>query len=229
MQPDPRHQRLALLLFACSLAHAPAALSQQPNQRANQTTDRHANPGITLQPVEATIGDTNPLALSQRILRADLRVPTGFERVYRISVPGGEPRFARIDSGITAIFPQSTYIPSEFGPRASIPPGTVFSIGGDLRDLLPKATNRLAENSDAPRPGSASNFANRFVDRSTRNPAVVKSPRDLANPRPQRPHTPDASPPPPAANTAPSNPPEPVTIWTSDLHRQRRIADLLGP
>jgi len=178
---------------------------------------------VTFQAIDATYADVSPLALSQRVLRADLRVPTGFDRVFRIGVPGGETRFARIDRGVTAIFPRSTYTPTESGLLATIPPGTIFSIGGDLRALLPKAP---PANGGAERMGSVSQFVDRFADRSAlsvpESTAVVLRPR-VSGPAIDAAHRSTRE-----MDGTPAQTRGPETIWTSDLYRQRRIAALLA-
>lgn len=95
-----------------------------------------------LQPVDPQHGDVNPLRTSTRDMRPDLRVPTGFDRVYR--VPGstrgfgaggsdtlGAPRFERVSGGLTAVFSRSEYITNKDDKTVPItPPGTVYYIGG---------------------------------------------------------------------------------------------------
>lgn len=81
--------------------------------------------------VDPTVGDVGPLAQSLRLVPIDLRAPTGFDTVFRLSGParGGEALLGRIDGGVTAVFSRSVYEPSRFGDVAAIPPGTQFVIG----------------------------------------------------------------------------------------------------
>jgi hypothetical protein len=83
--------------------------------------------------VEGGVGDVDPLGISLKQLSVDLRQPVGFGGVYQVPAsrsPTGRPAFARMSGATTAVFDQSTYVPSRGGPTAGIPPGTVFYIGG---------------------------------------------------------------------------------------------------
>lgn len=123
----------------CSLALASGALAQT------------MTPAKSLQPVDATYADLNPLGTSTRALRPDLRSPTGFDRVYRvpgsargIQVPGAiasnQPKFERISGGLTAVFSASEYTKDEDGHILPVTPtGTVYYIGG-----VPQSTSAPA-------------------------------------------------------------------------------------
>lgn len=80
-----------------------------------------------LKAVEANVGDLGPLSLSLRLLQADLRQPTNFDRVYR--APGQDGRLMRINGGLYAVFDRSLYAPTKQGLMPLIPGGTVFYIG----------------------------------------------------------------------------------------------------
>jgi hypothetical protein len=72
--------------------------------------------------------------VSQRNLGTDLRVPTAFGDVYRVQVASGWQRtnqdsFARIDGGVTAVFPRSVYVATKKGAMPEIAPGTIFYLG----------------------------------------------------------------------------------------------------
>lgn len=94
-----------------------------------------------LRAVEPNIGDVGPLSTSSRLLPLDTRLPTNFDRVYRIpgsskgvatfnSAPGQEDKLVRISGGISAVFSRSDYFRTRKGKLATaIPPGTVFHIG----------------------------------------------------------------------------------------------------
>ncbi|MEM7628533.1 MAG: hypothetical protein AAF356_03825 [Planctomycetota bacterium] len=90
-----------------------------------------------LELVDQGLSDVGPLGTSLRQVPLDLRLPSGFDRVYEL--PGrsisGERRFARFDGGVAALFARSDYLATANGPLALIPPGTVFVIGGS-DDLL---------------------------------------------------------------------------------------------
>lgn len=88
------------------------------------------------------INDIGPLGTSLRQVPLDLRVPSGFDRVYELpGLPGAEPTFARFDGGVAALFSRSDYAATANGPLALIPPGTVFVIGG-TDELLGVDDNR---------------------------------------------------------------------------------------
>lgn len=111
-----------------------------------------ASAGAQLQRVEAGHADVSELAAPGRLLPSDLREPTDFQAVYRLTRrgPAGEYHsFARASGGITAVFPRSVYVPTAGGLSADIPPGTVFYIGAipDADDPQPdrarQAFNRV--------------------------------------------------------------------------------------
>lgn len=106
-----------------------------------------AQPPSKYQVVESGTDDVSPLRVGSRILPTDLRVPTGFEKVYRIpgaasGVPGidhADDKFARISGAVTAVFPRSEYLKTRKGATfAAIPAGTVFYIGGVPESALGK-------------------------------------------------------------------------------------------
>lgn len=69
--------------------------------------------------------DVDPLARSLLRQPTDLRAPSAFESVYDL----GGGRLARIDGGLYAVFPRSTYTMDAQGVLPTIPPGTIFYIG----------------------------------------------------------------------------------------------------
>lgn len=79
--------------------------------------------------VDAGREDVGPLATSLRADPVDQRLPTGFDRVYR--VPGSEALLMRGNGALFAVFDESVYRRS----GAALPPGTVFHIG--MPDLRP--------------------------------------------------------------------------------------------
>jgi hypothetical protein len=88
-----------------------------------------------LKPVDPAVEDTGPLSVSLRDLQVDLRGPVGFEHIYR--VPGHEDElYMRMDGGLLAVFPQSIYTDTRWGPVPIIPNNTVFYIGVDSMESL---------------------------------------------------------------------------------------------
>jgi len=174
--------------------------------------------GLIFEPVDPGLSDVGPLALSQRILRADLRVPTAFERVYRVKLPDGSSVFARIDNGVTAVFPRSDYVSTSQGVFAVVPPGTVYSIGGDIRSIF---AGRPAPAQAPPPVPSASLFADRSLNRSLKQVPVRTRPdsHEVNSSVTERPLA--------RASTLRAET-RAVSIWTSELVRQRRIDALLG-
>lgn len=77
--------------------------------------------------------DVGALGTSLRLQGVDMRLPTGFQRVYR--VPGRDDLLMRGNGALFAIFPESVYRDTRNGRVALAPPGTVYSIGmpGALR------------------------------------------------------------------------------------------------
>ena len=110
------------LALATLLLLAAAAAAQELDVRA-------------LTPVDPTVEDTGPLSVSLRELQVDLRGPVGFEHIYR--VPGHEDElYMRVDGGLLAIFPQSVYTDTRWGPVPIIPNNTVFYIGAESMESL---------------------------------------------------------------------------------------------
>ncbi|MBL8761093.1 MAG: hypothetical protein JNL50_07300 [Phycisphaerae bacterium] len=92
-----------------------------------------------LEPVEQGGQDANPLAAPARMQPLDLRLPLGFDRVYRVVEPGRSPlnqRYARSSGALTAVFPRSQYTPTRDGVVPEIPAGTVFYIGDLPEDVF---------------------------------------------------------------------------------------------
>lgn len=118
MRTTRTRERLATAAIACGLTVLGAA---QADPRA-------------LRPVEQGVADTGPLSANRRVVPLDLRVPSGFDRVYQFG-RGSSSKFARMNGGLTAVFPRSTYADRGTGTTAEIPPGTVFYVG-KLPDAL---------------------------------------------------------------------------------------------
>ncbi len=90
-----------------------------------------------LEIVEAGTEDTGGLATTLRVDPLDQRLPTGFQRVYR--VPGSDSLMMRGNGALFAVFPVSSYMSTRGGTVPALPAGTVFHIGmpteadGDLQ------------------------------------------------------------------------------------------------
>lgn len=136
----------------------------------SDTSPRLAQPPVrinteptTPQRVEQMVGDVGPLGTSLRELSTDLRVPTSFDAVYRlprgvagIGGIGGQPQLARVNGAVIAVFPRSVYDWTDNGPRADVPPGTVYYIGS-----MPRAIAAI----HAPGPTHVSLAADMSADR----------------------------------------------------------------
>jgi hypothetical protein len=159
-------------------------------------------PGIT--PVIQRYDDVSPLSRSFAVPPADLRAPSNFERVYRVSSDinlfgHGKEYFARASGGLWAVFPTSTYMVTRAGAIPDIPPGTVWLIGD------PTLYGR-------PRPAGAD-------PRSAATDTRVVAPLDLRI---------DPTRPPPRTEVPPAAPPpEERSIWNSETYRQIRVCQLL--
>lgn len=142
---------------ATSLGLAAGASAQAPIQTATGRPLNQASgvQGPSFTRLEQTVGDVDPLGISLRQLSTDLRQPVGFRDVFRINgsamharrfgfsaTSGGTDLLARMDGAVTAVFPQSVYVPTREGIVPLVPPGTIFFIGalpfdpfGDDQDL----------------------------------------------------------------------------------------------
>lgn len=211
------------------IAQASLAQSPPPTQIGQPPATQPSQLGrpATLKPqlVDQGVGDLNPLQTSNRLVPQDLRQPTGWDRVYRLSGDpmknNGSGLFARIDGGITAVFPWSTYAVSRKGdlvPR--VPPGTTYYIGGVPQSVLGGTS------SITPPPPDAEKSFN-FVDRSARPVAAADRPAQQADNSIATSARPvlrgEATPDQPAVN--PSKPP---SIWTSESYRRARLEELIS-
>ncbi len=125
MKAVPVITRRVALAFVCTTGLA--ALSP-----AQDSLIRFGN-GVTLRAVDQGTEDVGPLARSARVSRLDLRMPTGFDRVYRLESPtlgdGAPARYARVSGALIAIFPRSEYQKTAAGTSIMVPAGTIFAIG----------------------------------------------------------------------------------------------------
>ncbi len=133
-------------------AQAPAAARPDP---ASASPPRFT-------PVEPGSRDVSPLNTSLRRLDLNLRVPTGFDRVYAVTPqPGvgvaigadggvllggtslsdvGVRWFARMSGGLIALFPRSTFTQTPEGLMTDVPPGTLYFLGTPSAQALARAT-----------------------------------------------------------------------------------------
>lgn len=118
--------RMSRNLAALSL---PLILAEIVRAQSSFTQSNVPGTPPMLQRVDPALSDVSPLGDSLREvnMQADLRAPTGFQHVYR--VPGRDDLLMRASGGVYAIFPQSTYLQTGQGMAATVPPGTVYSIG----------------------------------------------------------------------------------------------------
>jgi hypothetical protein len=127
MKQSPRAWRWSALwapVLACAGGWAPQDLGPAGLERVGQGT-----------------ADVGPLHQDLQELPLDLRVPLGFDAVYRGTATdpygGTTPYFARVSGALTAVFPRSVYTDLGDGVRlAEVPPGTICYIG----ELPPELT-----------------------------------------------------------------------------------------
>ncbi|MCE2882955.1 MAG: hypothetical protein LW636_11455 [Planctomycetaceae bacterium] len=110
----------AILLLVCASGQASAA--------DDIVRPAAAGPGrLPLEMLEPGLDDIGPVRLSTRFMPYDMRLPTGFDRVYR--VPGSDDLVMRGSGALFAVFPRSVYARTARGSVPLAPPGTVFHIG----------------------------------------------------------------------------------------------------
>lgn len=137
--------------------------AQPVNTRASTVPRSSTSGGPMLTPVDQGIADLSPLSVSTRVIPRDLRTPTGFDRLFLIA-PGasfrgnasGQSQFARMNGGITATFPQSSYLETQLGAIPQVSANTVYWIGNPFRqpwDFDPLAAARAK--ADTPRVSDA--------------------------------------------------------------------------
>ena len=170
-----------------------------------------------LQPIDAGRADLNDLSASNYVPSVDLRLPTRFEKVYRLSdvlrrgsdwnLPpdlfARNDGFVRFSGGVAAVFNFSRYTPSARGRITEIPEGTIFRL-----DLRPPSPGDVKYS----KPGSASYNAV-SLDAST----DVRSLRTGDNGYKQTAISADL---PPVEEAQRS-------LWTDELYRGRVVSDLL--
>lgn len=250
----------ALRLIACGLAITAGAAGTLASSAPPAGPTNTPPPSNILIPIEQNVEDANHLAVSQRLLPVDLRAPTNFEHVYRIPTSGPntpawaqtQPMFARASGALTAIFPQSSYVPTRRGLAAEIPAGTVFTLTDPTKFLNPQsqssALNNTHSSDTSPNQPAAARPPGRAVPLSAREQLTVSTPEgsgpNASSFRAQsaavRSQLPAAQPTAPALRSTATNlhadergelraPPKPegVSLWNNDTFRQQRVADLL--
>lgn len=156
-----------------------------------------------LKPVDPAVEDTGPLSVSLREFQVDLRGPVGFEHIYR--VPGHEDElYMRVDGGLYAVFPQSVYTDTRWGPVPMIPNATIFYIGSASMDALVapdwspqelwqdplglRIDSRIVPESDSPNDAQTSPAASASLPpRRAAHPYVLRPAEDADRPGIDRP------------------------------------------
>ncbi len=176
-----------------------------------------------LQPVDAGRADLNELSTSNFVTAVDLRLPTRFERVYRLSdvlkrgsnwntspeLANRQDGFVRFSGGVAAVFSFSRYTNTSRGRVSEIPDGTVFRL--DLRPPSPTDVTYSPVTSisyNAVSLGVSTELRNLRDDRTTKSPSTANMPLKAAAARPVV--------------------EEPVrSLWTDELFRGRMMTALL--
>lgn len=195
---------------------------------------------LVLVPVASNTRDTSSVSTSLRSEAIDLRAPRLFEQLFALRKredtdlrggtllnfgsgnvaasshaleSGGTKWFARLDGGVIALFPRSTYVETDQGRFAEIPAGTIYALGRPPASLLglepvkrPEFTTPDATTTDTSRPMARP--ADQGAGRST--PAMLQP---TSAPKPAD----DAK---AADASAPS-------VFQNDVYRSRRIRALL--
>lgn len=195
------HAAVRPLTRVCVCALACAALAQPPS------------PVTIIGPVRQGYDDVGPLSRSFSQPAADLRTPMDFDRVYRVSAGVdlfGRPRemYARAAGGLTAVFPQSSYVPTRGGMTPEVPPGTVWIIGAP-RD---PQRDRGVIPGGAPTRGAWETWGAGGHD----SRLDMRLPMEVGGAPPARPDVLVSR---TVADTR--------TIWTSEIYRQQRLTHLL--
>lgn len=174
-----------------------------------------------LQPIDAGKADINQLSTSNFVLPVDLRLPTRFERVYRLSdvlrrgtnwnlspdlarrQANNQDGFVRFSGGVAAVFNFSRYTATSRGRITEIPEGTVFHL--DLRppgpsDIFYSTPGAVSYNTVSLDRGAATR--NLATDGVSKQPKII--PADV----------------PKSEEVARS-------LWTDELYRGRTVTELL--
>lgn len=208
------------------------------------TSAAFAQSGPELRRVDPGIGDVDPQQISLRSFEIDLRQPLGFDLVYEgmrhdpFAGPfdRGERYLTRSSGAINAVFPRSSYVPTQSGYVPEIPAGTIFYIGDPAESLrgpgadVPRSNRSPTQTST--QGGVQSHAFNRASGTQFRTAPIGRR-RDLSVRAPQS-HQPVQN----RRNEQPTiqlDPPtrvetrlaESLTIWSNEAYRQRRVTHLL--
>ncbi len=187
-----------VMIAATALSVAVAA---QPTRSVGPALDLRS-----LERLDETRQDTGPLRTSLLQQSIDLRQPSGFDQVYRLPNANGTERLARINGGLAAVFPRSTYVTTGRGEFALVPPGTVFYIGAIPTEAIAvrPAAESMADTRTYSQAGASSELE-RVAIIDTRVPET----RQVA----------------PASRDMNHRPPE--SIMTDETYRAARVRSLL--
>jgi hypothetical protein len=197
---------------------------------------------LVLVPVAANTRDASALSTSLKSEAIDLRAPRLFDRVFAVrrsadtdlkggtllnfgggniaasSTPldtSGTQWFARIDGGIIALFPRSTYLETKDGTFAEIPAGTIYALGrppAALLGLEPAQLPFVPTTDSAPLDDSRPTARQADSNAARTLPAMLRPARNGdQNPTP-------------AAIAAPDSAP---SVFRDDTYRARRVRALL--
>lgn len=198
---------IAAMLFLITLAAPPAA------DVGHRTTVQTSPIRPELEVVDQGVEDRGGFEKSLRVLPLDMRVPTGFQQVYR--VPGREDLLMRGNGALYAVFPRSVYQRTPVGAVPIVPADVHFSIGMPGGFAYPGGY--LHHDSAAPDPRIATR-----VDARVRPKAATPIVEDRAVIQRSIEEMPAISEAPRAARAGSSSPAAPLRI--------RSLADLrLGP
>ncbi|MDG2291605.1 MAG: hypothetical protein P8L37_03025 [Phycisphaerales bacterium] len=118
----------SFLLAFCLLAPAGVAWSQPSPSPAVEELRPLDMRTTDMVPVDAFVGDSTVLSTSLFGIQYGLQQSAQFEQLMQSQIHGGQ--YVRRAGGLYAMFPASTYQPTASGYVPTIPPGTVFHIGG---------------------------------------------------------------------------------------------------
>jgi hypothetical protein len=193
-----------------------------------------------LTPVEAG-DDINPLRVGLRRQRVDLRGPSGFDRLYRVTpgaVIGGvtikDGGYARISGSTVVVYPRGAY--SQVAPgvvRADAPAGTMYLQVSDVSALIGSPQQRSQRSMDGAQSQIGANQASANpagTARATPPSANTMLPRALNARLTGEPQA-DAAQPTDAmrsettiTSTATSSLP---SLWDDESYRQRRLGAII--
>jgi hypothetical protein len=185
---------ISTLLLCCATAHAQGVQPARPSEPSSPRT-----PGQPYEEVEQGVEDIGPLGQSLETPMLDLRVPTGFERVYL--APDGSGNLMRINGALHAVFPRSEYIATQWGAMPVVPAGTVFHLGAP-REWTIDANGVATDRATAPMGASPLRVSNR-IDTSVGGADPAQSLRSEV-----------------ASHTPP-------TVMTDEAYRRARMASIL--